>query len=84
MLSGRARFEVEGQEAIVEAVATVIVPADVEHSFTNVGEGQLWVMATFPAAVPQVEYSDSPGVVLDIGRAGGERFDDHRSYRETP
>ena len=82
VLAGRARFEVDGEEAEVDAVATVIVPAGVEHSFTNVGDESLWVLAAFPTAVPQVEYSADPGVVLDIGRDGGERQDAHRSDRE--
>ena len=82
VLAGRARFEVDGEEALVDAVATVIVPAGVEHSFTNVGDEPLWMMAAFPAAVPQVEYSGDPGVVLDIAREGGTRHDGHRSYRE--
>lgn len=81
VLAGRARFEVEGQEALVEAVATVIIPPGAEHSFTNVGSEPLWVIAAFAAPAPGVEYLDSPGVVLEIGRRGGERVDAHRSYR---
>ena len=82
VLAGQARFEVEGQEAVVDAVATVIVPAGVEHSFSNVGSETLWVIAALPAAVPQVEYLSNSGVVLEIGREGGARHDAHRSYRE--
>ena len=83
VLDGRARFEGGGEEALVDAVSTVIVPAGIEHSFTNVGEAPLWVLAAFPAAVPQVEYSANPGIVLEIARDGGERQDVHRSYRES-
>lgn len=83
VLAGRARFEVEGEEALVESVATVIVPAGAEHSFTNVGDEPLWVIASMPAAVAAVEYSAEPGVVLEIARAGGRRRDPHRAYRDS-
>lgn len=83
VLAGRARFEVDGEEALVDAVATVIVPPGAEHSFTNVGDEPLWVLAVLPDAVPQVEYAANPGIVLDIAREGGTRHDAHRSYRES-
>lgn len=83
VLAGRVRFDVDGAEALVEAVSTVIIPAGVEHFFTNVGDEPLWMLAAFPAAVPQVEYSADPGVILEIAASGGERHDEHRSYRET-
>ncbi len=82
VLGGRGLFEVEGEEAQVEAVSTVIVPAGAEHSFTNVGDDPLWVMAVFASPIAQIEYSATPGEVLDIARQGGERHDAHRTYRE--
>ena len=83
VLGGRARFVVDGEAAFVDAVSTVIIPAGVEHFFTNVGDRKLWLLAAFPAAVPQVEYSADPGIVLEIAASGGERHDAHRSYRDV-
>ena len=66
-LTGRALFIADDVERAVEEGATVIVPADVEHSFVNIGDGVLTTIACFGNSCPTVVYSSAPELIYEIG-----------------
>ena len=81
VLEGRACIHVGSEKAELVAGESVVVPASSRHGFTNVGTGNLRILAVFAAATPLVEYEDEPGL-LEIGGQGSKRRDAHRVERE--
>jgi quercetin dioxygenase-like cupin family protein len=82
VLAGRARFHAGDDDETAELAAgqSIVLPAGSRHSFVNVGDSTLRILATFSAATPAVEYEGEEGV-LEIGGSGAERRDAHRAYR---
>jgi quercetin dioxygenase-like cupin family protein len=75
VLEGVAEFTLDGETIRVEGGASVLLPADSVHGFTNVGDGVLHVQGVYSSAAPATIYLDEPDVTLVIGGAHGDRVD---------
>lgn len=58
VLSGAARIFVGDEEATVKPGESVIIPAGVEHGFTNSGDGELHTQAILAAPIFEAHYVD--------------------------
>jgi quercetin dioxygenase-like cupin family protein len=81
VMSGTGRFWCDGEEAVLDAQKTIILPPDSRHGFTNVGEDELHVFAAYSAASVPTEYEESANDVYDIGGRDGTRVDAARVKR---
>ena len=59
VLAGEAHIFVAGEEATVLPGTSVIIPAGVEHGFTNSGTGELHTQAILAAPVFEAHYVES-------------------------
>ena len=59
VLAGEAEIFVGKEQARVGPGESVIVPAGIEHGFTNVGDDELHTQATLAAPVFEATYVDS-------------------------
>lgn len=82
VLGGEAEFTVDGVTSCVRAGESIVLPAGSVHGFVNSAAGELHTVAVFASASPPVSYEGEPGLVLEVGSAGGERVDPHRRVRE--
>jgi len=66
VVEGAAEFWVDDSTELVEAGASIVLPAHSRHGFRNAGDSELHTLAVFASAHPRVEYDDDPGNVLEI------------------
>lgn len=59
VLDGAARITVDGEEALLQAGESVIIPAGIPHSFVNVSEGTLHTLAILAAPIFEVSYTET-------------------------
>lgn len=78
VLAGTAAFVIDGDAAELTAGDTALVPAATPHSFRNVGDDTLHILAAFSAAEPVAYYLAGEAYV--IGSEGGRRVDAHRAH----
>lgn len=78
VLAGTAAFVIDGDAAELTAGDTAILRAATPHSFRNVGDDTLHILAAFSAAEPVADYL--AGDAHTIGSEGGRRLDAHRAH----
>jgi mannose-6-phosphate isomerase-like protein (cupin superfamily) len=70
VLAGQADVWVGGEHARLKSGTTVIIPAGVDHSFTNTGQDVLHVQAILAAPIFEAHYCEP---ARDVRRWGRER-----------
>jgi quercetin dioxygenase-like cupin family protein len=80
VLEGSARFKVDGEELVVRAGQSIILPPLCHHGFValeklHIGGGGL------SSAVQTTVFDDEPDLIYDIGATQGVKLDEHRRLR---
>jgi mannose-6-phosphate isomerase-like protein (cupin superfamily) len=79
---GRAEITVGDETATVDGPATVVVPPMTNHSFKNVGDGELHIIGASPWPMLQAEIPDDPDGAVWIGWEPGNEFQRRRLQEE--
>ena len=82
VLEGSARFTVDGEEVVVRAGQSIILPPLCHHGFValedlHIGGGGL------SSAVQTTIFDDEPDLIYDIGATQGVKLDEHRRLRAS-
>lgn len=82
VLEGSARFTVDGEEVVVRAGQSIILPPLSHHGFVaiedlHIGGGGL------SSAVQTTVFDNEPELIYDIGDTEGIKLDEHRRLRAT-
>ncbi len=64
---GTAEVTVGDEVAVVEGPATVVIPGQSYHGFTNVGDGELHIIGAVPYPIHETLMAEDPSGTYTVG-----------------